>query len=36
MEDFNADSLIGKTWNQLPDFMEYNNLTCFDINMLDS
>ena len=24
MEDFNADPFIGKAWNHLTDFMEYN------------
>ena len=36
VRDLNADPFIGKAWNHLTDFMEYNDLTCFDVNMLDS
>ena len=36
MGNFNADPFIGRVWTHLTDFMEYNDLTCFDANMLDS
>ena len=33
--DFNADPMHGRAWNALTEFMLRNNLTCFDVAMLD-
>ena len=36
MGEYNADPFIGRAWTHLTEFIEYNDLTCFYVNVLDS
>ena len=34
--DFNSDPFIGRTWSNFKEFLDRNDLTCFDVEFLDS